>query len=139
MFRQLAGALALVFVLTAMMSMSVAAAPAQPPTLNTLEPGGFHDIEQNLVINVVFVGYKSGTDINPVAFLSDLPSTYRVVNRYPSFYGENEYLGLTFKYDYNLVYADTSFEDQFFGYLSNIATPQPLTLYLATRQFERER
>ncbi len=108
---------------------TVAADNEPPPTLTTLEPGGFHTLEQNLTVNVVFVGYESGSDINATTFLSDLPATYRTINRYPSFYFGNEYLGVDFAYDYNLVFADTSFEDAFFGYLGSIATPQPLTLY----------
>lgn len=110
---------------------AAAAKPQSAPGLSTLDPGGFHDIAQDLTINVVFVGYEMGADINPAAFLADLPATYRTVNRYPSFYQGNEYLGLTFNYDYNLVDADISFEDAFFGYLSGIANPQPLTIYQA--------
>ena len=52
-----------------------------------------------------------------------------MVNRYPSDYKGNEYLGLTFNYDFNLVYTDGAFEDAFFGYLDSIAQPMPLTLY----------
>lgn len=108
------------------------AAPASPPALTTLEPGGFRDIEQDLTINVVFVGYEPGAgprDIDEVAFHAELSQTYRAVNRFPSFYLGNQYLGLTFNYDYNLVYADAAFEDAFFGYLGSIAVPAPLTIY----------
>ncbi len=113
-------------------STALAGKPEPPPDLNTLDPGGFRDIEQDLTVNVVFVGYETGAgdqDIDEAAFLAELPSTYRTVNRYPSFYFGNEFLGLTFNYDYNLVYADSTFEDAFFGYLGGIAQPQPLTLY----------
>ncbi|MFW5941282.1 MAG: hypothetical protein ACOCXI_05755, partial [Chloroflexota bacterium] len=108
------------------------AAPDDPPDLATLDPGGFLDISQDLTVNVVFVGYEPGDgdmDIDEDAFLSELAQTYRPINRFPSFYLGNQYLGLTFNYDYNLVYADASFEDEFFGYLGSIADPQPLTLY----------
>jgi len=108
------------------------AAPAEPPALTTLDPGGFQDIGQDLDVNIVFVGYEPGAgprNIDESAFLDELPGTYRPVNRYPSFYKGNEYLGLTFNFNYNLVYADTGFEDSFFGYLDSIATSQPLTLY----------
>jgi hypothetical protein len=110
----------------------VAAAPAAPPPLSTLEPGGFRDIEQDLTINVVFFGYEPGggpADVDEAAFHAELSQTYRAVNRFPSFYLGNQYLGLTFNYDYNLVYADAAFEDAFFGYLGSIATPAPLTIY----------
>ena len=104
------------------------AQPSPPPTLTTLQPGDFRTITQDLDINVVFVGYETA-DIDEAAFSSGLPSTYQAINRFPAFYGLPASLGLTFHYDYNLVYADTSFEDAFFGYLNSIATPQPLTLY----------
>ncbi len=129
--------LAVVGILVLLMAaLPVATAGAKndpPPSLSALDPGGFTNIEQDLMINVVFVGYEQGNgsqQINNAAFLSDLPGTYRTINRYPSDYlAGNEYLGVDFTFDYNLVYADTSFEDSFFGYLSSIATPQPLTLY----------
>jgi hypothetical protein len=108
------------------------AGKAAPPVLTTLEPGGFRNLEQDLTINVVFVGYEQGVgvlDIDEDAFLGELPGTYRTVNRYPSFYFGNEFLGVDFNFDYNLVYADTTFEDAFFGYLGGIADPEPSTVY----------
>lgn len=102
------------------------------PSFDTLEPNGFRDIDQNLTVNVVFVGYEPGvgaTDIDEGAFLAGMPATYRPINRFPSDYAGNEFLGLTFNYDYNLVYADAAFEDTFFNYLSSIAVAQPLTLF----------
>ena len=110
-----------------------------PPTLATLEPGGFLNIEQDMTINVVFVGYEQGmgdTDINETEFLAELPDTYRTINRYPSFYRGNEFLGVDFSFDYNIVYADTTFEDAFFGYLNSIATPMPLTIYQYAYNFQ---
>ena len=124
--------LAVLLLLAVVFSTALAGKADPPPDLGTLNPGGFRDIKQNLTVNVVFVGYEKGTghqDIDESAFLSELPSTYRTINRYPSDYKGNEFLGLTFNYDYNLVYADEAFEDGFFGYLGSIATPKPLTLY----------
>ena len=115
-----------------LLPMNTLAGPPAPPALTTLEPGGFRDIALDLAINVVFVGYEQGTgsvDVDEAAFLAELPGSYRAVNRYPSFYKGNEFLGLTFSYDYNLVYADAAFEDAFFGYLGSIAMPHPLTLF----------
>jgi len=112
-------------------NVALAAPPAPPPTLGTLEPGGFRTLTQDLTINVVFVGYEAGagpTDINPAGFLGELPGTYRTVNRYPKFYGLPAELGVNFNYDYNLVFADTAFEDAFFGYLDSIAVPMGTTL-----------
>lgn len=108
---------------------SAGAKPKPAPSLSTLSPGKFRDIGQDLPINIVFVGYEAETDINTVTFAAGLPASYRTINRSPSFYKGNEFLGLTFHYDYNLVYADAAFEDAFFGYLGAIGTPQPLTIY----------
>jgi hypothetical protein len=129
----IAVATTLILVIALLPANGVASAgKADPPVLSTLEPGGFRTIEQNLDINVVFVGYEPGgtpMEIDEPAFLGELPNTYRTVNRYPSFYFGNEFLGVDFNFDYNLVYADTTFEDAFFGYLESIAVAQPLTLY----------
>src|SRR4029453_11077325 len=61
-----------------------------PPSLTTLQPGGFRNISQTLGVNVVFLGYESGAgprDINTAAYNSVLPSTYRPLHRAPNFYG----------------------------------------------------
>lgn len=124
--------LLLLFVFVLGITAIASAKPSAPPDLNTLEPGGFREIDQDLTVNIVFVGYEQGAgdqDIDNGAFLAELPSTYRPVNRYPSFYKGNEFLGLTFNFDYNVVYTDDAFEDDLFGYLSSIATAEPLTLY----------
>jgi hypothetical protein len=116
----------------ALVYSGVVAGKPEPPTLSTLSPGGFLDIEQELDINVVFIGYETGpgyTEIDEADFNNELPSMYRAINRFPSDYAGNEYLGLTFSYSYTLVYADDTFEDAFFGYLGSIAAPMPLTLY----------
>jgi len=122
----------LMLLVIALPAATVSAGNPAPPSLTTLQPGGFRTIEQDLTINVVFVGYEEGAgvmNINETDFLGQLPSTYQTINRYPSFYGLPASLGLTFNYDFNLVYADTAFEDDFFGYLDSIATPMDRTLF----------
>lgn len=107
------------------------AGKSAPPTLTTLQPGGFRSLEQDLTVNVVFVGYEQGAgyqDIDETAFLAGLPASYRTINRYPYFYGNKQFLGVDFTYDYNLVFADTAFEDAFFGYLDTIKVSKPLSL-----------
>jgi hypothetical protein len=118
------------------------AVKAAPPVLSTLEPGGFRNLEQDLTVNIVFVGYEQGAgsmEIDEVAFLDELPGMYRTVNRYPSFYFGNEFLGVDFNFDYNLVYADTAFEDALFGYMDSIAVSKPLTLYQELYNLETAR
>lgn len=92
------------------------AAAGPPPELTTLEPGGFRSIEQDLTINVVFVGF-GGYAIDETAFEDALPAEYRVVHRYPWYYGSTEFLGNDFAFDYNLIFADGAFEDDFFAWL----------------------
>lgn len=128
MNRRLVSTFSAVLVLVLLPAMVLAAPPAPAPELDVLDPGGFTEIQQDLEVNVVFLGYDQA-DIDEQAFTDGLPSQYRPVNRFPSFYGANEFLGLTFDFDYNLVYADQTFEDDFFGYLKDIAEPEPLTLY----------
>jgi hypothetical protein len=133
MKRKLLAVIGILVLLMAALPVATAGAKNDPPpALNALEPGGFHTLEQDLTINVVFVGYEPGSgdrEIDETAFMGELPAMYRTVNRYPSFYFGNEFLGVDFNFDYNPVYADKAFEDAFFGYLDSIADPQPLTLY----------
>lgn len=107
-------------------------APA-PPTLTTLQPGGFRNINQILDVNVVFVGYEIGAgprNINAAEFGSVLPDTYSAAHRYPSFYqGVPELMGLSFQFDYNMVLTDAAYENAFFGYLTSIADARPITVY----------
>src|SRR5262249_10294228 len=120
---------------------------AAPPTLTTLQPGIFRDISQNLIINIVFVGYERGSgprDIDEARFRAGLPGTYRAIDRYATLYsryfaGINTYQGLTYNYQYNLVYADNPFEDAFFGYLDSIARPMPPTIYQQAYNFQSVR
>ena len=108
------------------------AAQSSLPTLSTLAPGKKQELNQKLRINVVFVGYEKGTgprDINEAKFREQLSSSYRTVNRYPKFYGLPAELGVNFTYDYNLVYADSEYENRFFGFLKSQAKPASLTLF----------
>lgn len=113
-------------------NLTGALAAPEAISLSTLEPGSFREITQDLTVNVVFIGYEEGAGylgIDSTQFLGGLPGSYRTINRYPSFYFGNQFLGLNFNFDYNLVFADSSFEDSFFSYLSSIALAKPLTLF----------
>src|SRR6476646_3306602 len=75
--------------------------PAAPPAFTTLQPGQFREIEQNLQINIVFVGYRTFGSVNRSVLLNNLPHTYRAENREPSFYtsnGEPEFTGNKFNF-----------------------------------------
>jgi len=100
------------------------------PLFTVLQPGQTREIDQNLQINVVFVGFEPGylpRDINESAFLSGLPNEYRAVNRVPSFYGLESPAGLLFTFNYNVVYANATFENAYFNYLTSIASTAPIS------------
>jgi len=128
-------------VVTLAAGITAALGPAWPaeaagPTLTHLRPGDFREVRQSLPINVVFVGYEKGAsprDIDLATFRAGLPAQGRPVNRTPDLYGQlyygtRSFTGLSFSYDYNFVFADTAFEDAFFGYLNQQAVPRGLTL-----------
>jgi hypothetical protein len=101
-------------------------------TFITLEPGKTRVISQEIPVNIVLVGYEEGTgarDIDTAALLAQLPETYRPVNRAAFWYGTLQPLGLNYSYRYNVVFADTGFENDFFRYLGSIAQDQPLTAF----------
>lgn len=101
----------------------------------TFRPGSTLEINQQLTINVVFVGYEEGNgprQVNLDEFKKVLPAGYSAVNRYPTFYLEKpakELTGTSFTYKYNIKFAPQAFEDEFFAKLNELAQKQPLTLY----------
>lgn len=112
--------------------LMLASKPNPPPTLSVLKPGGFTTISQTLPVNIVMVGFEQGTgslEIDQGNLLADLPAAYDAINRYPYFYGLPAKLGLHFDFNYNLTFADTTFENAFFSYMDSLATEKPLTLY----------
>ncbi|ULH17146.1 hypothetical protein MF271_18620 (plasmid) [Deinococcus sp. KNUC1210] len=118
--------------------------PAPSPdtfSLGTLTPGQPQEISTKLKINIVMVGYHPTApgqvvgpqDVNPGDFLQELPASGRNVARIPSAYSPtvsgNEPTGNAYNYDYNVVYANQSFEDGFFSYLGSHGTDKPVTFY----------
>jgi len=99
------------------------------PPLQTLEPGAFREIQQNLTVNVVFVGFDGATAINTAAVRAALPGGYRPIHRYPDFYGNRQSTGNRFGFSYNIVQADAAYANALFTQLSTLATPQPRTLF----------
>lgn len=103
-----------------------AAPSTPPPTLTTLQPGGFRTLQQNLEINVVLVGFDP---VDTAAFESQLPQTYRTILRYPAFYGIQQFLGNDFTFDYNFVDASSTFENAFFTWLGGQGTVGSRTVF----------
>ncbi len=104
--------------------------PAPPPTLTTLTPGEGRLIAQRLPVQFVFVGWETGSApdrLDPEQFRSMLP-TYSVPFVLASFGTANPgIIPLLFTYEHRVVDAPSQFEDAFFGYLTSIARPAPLT------------
>jgi len=109
--------------------ISAFAASAQP-AFNTLQPGQFREIEQNLHVNIVFVGYRTFASVNSAFLLANLPKTYRAVNRFPSAAsGQPELSGNKFDFTYRIVNSTQAFDDAYFAYLNTIAVPTSRTIY----------
>src|SRR5437868_1322805 len=92
---------------------------AAVPSFTTLQPGQTREINQELPINIVFIGYHQGVgprEINEAVFRAGLPGKYRTLNVGPSSYipsnAENDqvWVGNSFSYNYNITYADQAFE-----------------------------
>lgn len=106
------------------------AANAGAATYTNLKPGQRQaELRETVPVNVVFVGFEPG-DVSEAAFRAQLPNAsgggpdYRAIVRSRLWYGKKEYLGLDYDYDYNVVYADSTVENAFFGYLSSIKRKQ---------------
>jgi len=122
----------LAFLLTLNVLGATSPVSASQANFVALRPGEFQRIEQNMPINIVFVGYQPGSgprEIQEADFRSILPQSYRSVNRAPHFYGLNSPTGVGFSYDYNIVYANSQFENAYFAYLSSIAKPDRITAF----------
>lgn len=129
MTRSFRRAALLITLLVSLVFVATAAAGGQaPPDLGALEPGGFRSIEQALDVNVVFIGFDESA-LDTEAFEEALPSTYRVLHRYPAFYGRTEFLGNDFVFNYNLLFADEGFQDSFFSWLAVQGEEGGLTVF----------
>jgi hypothetical protein len=153
MFRIAVLLAVLIQVVTPQPRIQAAAAPQSAtafPALSHLRPGGRPDIQQEVPVTVVFVGLEPGgapTGIDADRLLApqlprnqvgDRTTRYlertalprRIDNWYDQFL-EPSHVGITYRYDYRVVFADSVFEDQFFGFLASIARgPIPLgTVY----------
>ncbi|WP_135228034.1 hypothetical protein [Deinococcus fonticola] len=110
--------------------------PTDFSSLKTLNPGQQDTINTRLKVNVVFVGYRqtlpgqvpTARQIETADFQQTLPKTYNSIARIPSAYGRTEYTGNSFDYQYNYVFADKAFEDDYFAFLKAKGKEAPLTV-----------
>ena len=109
---------------------AAAASTAAAAAYRALRPGQTRILSQTLPVNIVFVGYEPGSgaqQVDEAAFLADLPSSHRPQEAFWLF--DDGPQQLRFTYDYNTVWVDDVFEDDFFGFLSRIAVDKPLTSF----------
>ena len=106
----------------------VTAAGASAAAFTNLAPGQRADLDEQVQVNVVFVGYEPG-QVNEAAFLAQLPTQYRPVVRSRLAYGVTDLLGIDYTYDYDVTYTSTAWENSFFAALSGLATPAPRTVF----------
>jgi hypothetical protein len=105
-----------------------------PEAVQVLKAGERVNIEQNLTVNVVFIGYKPGkgvAEVDTQSFVNRLPRAYRAIERIPQFYPSDttSFAGTDFSYSYTTKFADKAFEDKFFAKLSSIGVKKDLTLF----------
>lgn len=99
------------------------------PSTATLQPGQHVTFEQNVPINLVFIGYKEN-DIRKQALLGELPGSYTPVVRYPQFYGlPGRDMGLKFNFNYNISFASNNLTNRFFNYLKQIGVQGDPTVF----------
>lgn len=121
------GVLAAVTVLLLVMSSTALAAPAAPKLSATELLNAPDVLETTFNINVVFVGYEA-SDIDESDFEGELPSTYDPLVRVPHvYYGIDLPVNIHGDYTYNYTFAESDFNDAFFGYLTSIGVPGGLT------------
>jgi hypothetical protein len=123
MRNKLAGALASAIVFAVVSSTAAAA------DFDHLLPGvRSADLDERVPVNVVFVGVEPG-QVSEADFLDVLPQRYKPVVRSRLFYGVVEELGIDYRYDYDVTYASSAWENAFFQALRGLAQPAPRTLF----------
>jgi hypothetical protein len=121
-----------IFALIAVATIAVAnfstVAATAPDPFAHLNPGGKTPLRELVPVNIVFVGYEPG-QVDAEALLGGLPGRYRPQVRSLLFYGIDGDLGIDYRFDYDVTYADVSYEDAFFARLRGLSRRAPLTLF----------
>lgn len=106
--------------------LSAEAAPPAPTRLVHLDPGGPAGLRETVPVNVVLVGYGRA-DVDRAALRSALPRGGEPVVRSRLWYGIEDAVGISYRYDYRFVDARKGYEDRFFRFLSSQAEKAPVT------------
>jgi hypothetical protein len=100
------------------------------PSFSGLEPGDFVAHTQTIPVDIVLIGFDLN-QINRSDLGGLLPATSRPAVRYPQFYGLNgRDVGLDYGFKYSLTRKSRQFEDRFFRFLAQTATPGDPTVYM---------
>jgi hypothetical protein len=112
------------------LSLLVVSPASAKDSLAVLRPGKHVTFQQNIPVNLVFIGYERDA-IDRKALRQALPATYTPIVRYPAIlYGlSGRDLGLKYNLHYNITFAERNFTNRFFSYLQEIGTPGDLTLF----------
>lgn len=98
-------------------------------SLDSLAPGRLAGLKERVPINFVFVGLDKDT-VEVSRFLGGLPDRYRPMTRARQWaYGEQDYIGIDYTFDYDTHFADRAYEDRFFGKLRSLSKPGSITTY----------
>lgn len=94
-------------------------------------PGKKSQLRERVPVNFVFVGYDED-EVDLGDFRKVLPERYRPIVRARNiWYGNSDYLGIEYTYDYDSVFANDEYEDRFFAQLKKLGSPAQLTRYQA--------
>ena len=111
------------------LSLMLVSPAAAKDSQRGLQPGELVTYEQDIPINIVFIGYPKNT-IDKDEVLDVLPDSYAPVVRYPQFYGlQGREMGLNFEFDYRVTFAGQDLTNRFFRYLGQIGTEGEPTDY----------
>lgn len=100
------------------------AGPPHPPNLTSIHPGHPTLRLTPIHINLVVIGYSRGT-IDTKRLVSLLPVDGVPVQVYPALRGLGYAAGDEYRYQYNVVTAGHSFDDEFFSYLAHAGSVGP--------------
>jgi hypothetical protein len=118
-----------ILIVVGLLSVFFSSSPkTQSPSFLHLRPGGTTELPESVPVNIVFAGYEPSM-VSQSDFLSGLPATYRPIVRSREFYGLREYLGLRYRFQYNVTFTTAAWENSLFAALSALATPAPRTLF----------
>lgn len=118
--------------LLAVVEVGVGPVSADPPPLQVLSPGGVGTLVEEVPVNVVLVGYDEGSgpqQVDAGRLLADQAPVTAGVSRFLAYFGEIHPTYTAQFPDYRVIFADDSFDDDFFSFLSATGEPMPLTRY----------